>query len=173
MKYRVVLMMLLACVIEPGLTYAQIDTSIAGYGTVTRVSDGDTLWLMPGVSGVTGSSTRPIKLRLKGIDAPERCQPWGLQSQAALSAKVLGQRVRWQTSGRDDFDRSLGNVWLAGEDVSAWLVSQGHAWSYSYRRSAGFYAAQEDAAKQARRGLFADPRALPPRQFRKLHGPCP
>jgi micrococcal nuclease len=137
---------------------------------VTRVSDGDTLWVRP--LGGDGRR-RPVKLRLLGIDAPERCQTWGEQAQVALSNKVLNKEVRLQTRGRDDHERVLGNVWLGEEDVSAWMVDQGHAWSYRFRRSAGPYASQEENARQNKRGLFADEQAVEPRQFRKNHGPCP
>lgn len=137
---------------------------------VTRVSDGDTLWVRPLNDN---PKQRPIKLRLQGIDAPERCQAWGRQAQEALSNKVLHKEVRLQTRGQDDHARVLGNVWLDGEDVSAWMVKSGHAWSYRYRRSPGPYAAQEEEAKRNERGLFADSRAITPREFRKNHGPCP
>jgi micrococcal nuclease len=137
---------------------------------VTRVSDGDTLWIRPLGDG---GKQRPIKLRLQGLDAPERCQAWGSQAQQALAHKVLNKEVRLQTRGRDDHERVLGNVWLGDEDVSAWMVEAGHAWSYRYRRSLGPYAAQENQARQNKRGLFADPRAIEPREFRKSNGPCP
>jgi micrococcal nuclease len=134
-------------------------------GVVTRVSDGDTLWVKVG-------EAKPIKLRLQGIDAPERCQLWGVQAKAALEAKVLHQRVRITTRAKDDYQRTLGNVFLGSADVSAWLVSQGHAWSYRYRRSLGPYAEEEQQARAARRGLFSLGDPMQPRVFRQLHGRC-
>ncbi len=136
-------------------------------GVVTRVVDGDTVWVQ-----TAGGEGRRIKLRLQGIDAPERCQPWGAQATAALQARVLHQRVQVQTRAKDDYQRTLGNMTLNGEDLSAWMVEQGHAWSYHYRHSRGPYAAQEQQAQAARRGLFADPAAVEPRWFRRSHGPC-
>jgi micrococcal nuclease len=143
--------------------------------TVTRVVDGDTVWLQASATSSTaanGKKPRPFKLRLQGIDAPESCQAWGAQATAALSARVLHQRVQVQTRSKDDYDRTLGNIRLQGEDISAWMVSQGHAWSYRYRRSNGPYAEQELVAKTAKRGLFADTAAQEPRWFRKAHGSC-
>jgi micrococcal nuclease len=139
--------------------------------TVTRVVDGDTLWLQASATS-SGKKSKPFKLRLQGIDAPESCQAWGAQATAALSARVLHQRVQVQTRSKDDYDRTLGNIRLQGEDISAWMVSQGHAWSYRYRRSNGPYADQELTAKTAKRGLFAETAAQEPRWFRKAHGPC-
>ena len=140
-------------------------------GTVIRVVDGDTLWVRADAAG-NGKSGKPIKLRLQGIDAPERCQLWGAQATAALSERVLHQRVQLHTRAKDDYHRTLGNLLLNGEDVSEWMVLQGHAWSYHYRHSNGPYADQEQAARGARRGLFADAAAVEPRWFRRDHGPC-
>ena len=155
----------LAPTLSMGQTPADLQIAI-----VTRVSDGDTLWVQPIGDG---GKQRPIKLRLQGIDAPERCQAWGQQAQQALSNKVLNKEVRLQTRGQDDHARVLGNVWLGDEDVSAWMVAHGHAWSYRYRRSPGPYMEQEDEARKNERGLFADRRAIVPREFRKSNGPCP
>ncbi|MET0334937.1 MAG: thermonuclease family protein [Rhizobacter sp.] len=135
-------------------------------GVVTHVTDGDTLWVRP-------DGHAPVKVRLQGIDAPERCQAWGSQSQQALSARVLHQRVQVRTRARDDYQRTIGVVQLGGTDVAAQLVRDGHAWSQRYRRSLGPYAQQEAEARSARRGLFAAAAAMEPRQFRKTHGPCP
>lgn len=135
-------------------------------GVVTRVTDGDTLWVRPG-------DAAPVKVRLQGIDAPERCQAWGVEARQALAARVLHRQVEVHTRAYDDYHRAIGRLHLDGEDVAAWMVREGHAWSYRWRRSPGPYAAQETEARQARRGLFAAPEAVEPREFRKVHGPCP
>lgn len=136
-------------------------------GVVTRVSDGDTLWVRPDDGG------RPLKLRLQGIDAPERCQAWGPQARDALAARVLNRPVQVHTRAYDDYQRLIGTLQIDGEDVAAWMVREGHAWSYRYRRSLGPYAEQEAQARAARRGLFAADAPVLPRDFRKAHGPCP
>jgi len=140
-------------------------------GIVTRVSDGDTLWLRPAPSPHE-RRPRPVKLRLLGLDAPERCQAWGDEATAALKARVLGREVTVERRATDDYGRGLVVLRLQDEDIGAWLVAQGHAWSYGWRAHAGAYAAQERQARSARRGLFADARAIEPRVFRKQHGPC-
>jgi len=136
-------------------------------GVVTRVSDGDTVWVK-----ADGKSGKPIKLRLLGLDAPESCQAWGAQATSALASRVLRQHVQVNARATDVYQRRVVTLSLAGEDIGAWLVSQGHAWSYGYRYHAGRYAAEEHAARAAGRGLFADPRAIEPRLFRKQHGAC-
>ena len=135
-------------------------------GVVTHVSDGDTLWVLPDSGGA------PRKLRLDGIDAPEICQQGGLASRRALEQASLHRPVQVQVRRRDDFDREIARVRIDGRDLGARLVSEGQAWSYRWRRSAGPYAAEEAQARLARRGLFADARAEPPRDFRRRNGPC-
>lgn len=133
---------------------------------VTRVFDGDTLWVRP----LSGGRYR--KLRLDGIDAPEICQAGGVASRDALAALVSAQAVRVEVRRYDDYGRALVRVSVAGEDVSARLVSGGHAWSYRWRRSLGPYAEQEEMAREQRKGLFSEPDPELPRDFRRRHGPC-
>lgn len=145
------------------------ETRVAG--VVTRVSDGDTLWIQP-EAAPGAPHRRRVKLRLVGIDAPERCQAHGAAATAALASRVQGRRVVVLRRATDDYQRALVTLWLDGEDIGAWLVREGHAWSARYRGDPGPYAREEAAARAARRGLFTDPQALPPREFRRLHGPC-
>jgi endonuclease YncB( thermonuclease family) len=135
-------------------------------GTVAYVSDGDTLYLRPAGGG------RPIAIRLVDIDAPEGCQAWGPQARDALKDRVLRQSVRVLTQGDDDYGRTLGRVEHRGEDLGAWLVRGGHAWSMTFRRKPGPYAELEAQARRARNGLWAGPSPMEPRTFRKRHGRC-
>lgn len=135
-------------------------------GTVTHVSDGDTLWVRPQRGGA------PRAVRIDGIDAPEICQTHGETARAALVGRALGQAVQVSVRGRDDYGRALARVSLRGQDLGAWLVGQGHAWSYRYRGHNGPYAQQEGQARARRLGLFRQGRAELPREFRRRHGPC-
>jgi len=136
-------------------------------GTVTRVSDGDTLWLRPDEPG-----RKPIKVRLVGLDAPERCQAHGPQATAALSDWALNRRAEVRRRAFDDHGRALGTLWIDGNDIGARLVREGHAWSARYRGDLGPYAREEAQARAARRGLFASGSPQLPRDFRRKHGPC-
>lgn len=146
-------------------------------GWVERVTDGDSLWvrvLEP--ADPLRADGRPLKVRIAGIDAPERCQPHGAAAGQALRDRVLGRQVTLDRSGLDGYERSVARVWLAGEDLGAWMVQSGHAWSYARRstveRPAGLYARQQRAASDASRGLFEQVDPLPPWTFRRLNGPC-
>jgi len=133
---------------------------------VTRVSDGDTVWVQP----LSGGRYR--KLRLDGLDAPEICQSGGTESRDTLARRVLRQSVTVTERQRDDYGRGLATLEHGGADVGGWMVAQGQAWSYRWRRSLGPYQAQETLARAQRRGLFAQADAELPGAFRKRHGPC-
>lgn len=102
------------------------------------------------------------RVRLFGIDAPEKGQTcersgtvWACGQEAALAlAALLGDReVRCIEHGVDRHDRLVALCWVGGFDVSHWLVERG--WAVAYRRFAIDYVEAEDAARQARRGMWA------------------
>jgi len=134
--------------------------------TVTHVSDGDTVWVDAGDGGA------PRKLRIDGIDAPEICQDGGAESRALLAARALHRRVQVQVRRQDDYGRGLARIQLGSEDLGAVMVREGQAWSYRWRHSPGPYIAEEQQARQQRRGLFAQAQPELPRAFRQRHGTC-
>lgn len=135
-------------------------------GHVMHVSDGDTLWVQP------DGAEAPRKLRLQGLDAPELCQAGGEASREALKQLVTAKVVQVTVKYHDTYGRGLAQVWVGGQDVGAVMVQTGQAWSSRWQRSLGPYAAQENQARAARRGLFADMGAELPRDFRKRVGSC-
>ena len=137
-------------------------------GVVTHVSDGDTVWLRPDGN----AQARPLKLRLRGIDAPERCQAGGHAATVALAGRVKSVEVVVRVVGTDTYGRLIGDMSRHGDDVGAWMVREGHAWSHRRPGVASTYAKEEREARAARRGLFSDPQAIEPSVFRKRHGPC-
>ena len=135
-------------------------------GVVTHVSDGDTLWVRPLSGGLAH------KLRLQGIDAPERCQLWGPQASTALHVLLLSQVVQVQSLGHDSYGRTLAHVFYQGVDVGGWMVANGLAWSYRFQGQPGPYDAQQAQAQALQRGLFSQSTALNPYTFRRWHGAC-
>ena len=135
-------------------------------GVVTHVGDGDSLWVRPDSGGT------PRQVRVHGIDAPEVCQAFGLPARDALAALVLHRHVAVNSRARDTYSRTLGRVSMNGQDLGAWMVSRGYAWSYRFGRNRGPYAALEEQARRARLGLWAHGMPVEPREFRKRHGGC-
>lgn len=134
------------------------------FGIVSRVVDGDTVWV--------NSGGTLLKVRISGIDAPEICQPHGPQARDALRRKVQGQMVIIAHQRVDDYGRLLAKVDMGDEDIGRWMVTQGHAWSYGYRNYRGPYALEQQTSSKSRLGLFALDAPEVPRDFRKRHGSC-
>jgi len=136
-------------------------------GTVSRVVDGDTLWVK-----TEGDGEPPVVVRLDGIDAPESCQVGGAEATAALNALALGRMVTVRVVARDEHGRSVGKVFDGDKDLGDRMVRDGQAWSSRYQYDRGPYVAEERMALALKRGLHAAGGAIQPREFRKQHGPC-
>ena len=134
-------------------------------GVVSTVTDGDSLWLTP-------AGKKPIEVRLRDIDAPESCQPWGAEARAALAALALNKVVTLQASGRDSYGRTIGVLMIDDLNVGKHLVENGHAWSTRSRWDQGPLVKQEKMARALSRGLHGSPGAMQPVEFRRAHGKC-
>ncbi len=135
-------------------------------GTVTRVIDGDTIWVQ------TSASSKPLKVRIQDIDAPEICQAGGVAARDALKARVLGLRVTLSSKATDTYSRTIAGVDVEGENLGRWLVLGGHAWASGPFQSAGPYGAAQIKAQKARLGVFSGGKPELPKDFRKRHGSC-
>ncbi|MFV0662750.1 thermonuclease family protein [Denitromonas sp.] len=128
---------------------------------VVGISDGDTLTCLT-------SEKRQIKVRLAQIDAPEKDQAFGSRSKRALSDLVFGKEVKLETVSTDKYGRTVAQVRSDGRDVNFEMVASGMAWVYDkYAHDPTYYAAQTKA-KADRVGLWDDPNAIRPSDWR--HG---
>lgn len=129
-------------------------------GKVVKVSDGDTISVM--------HQGRAQKVRLQGIDAPEKRQAFGSRAKKCTSDLVFGRVVTVQVVDVDRYGRIVGEVILPdGRSLNRELVKAGLAWwyrKYSKDRSLGQL---EEEARSARRGLWMDPNPVPPWEFRR------
>lgn len=126
---------------------------------VLRVHDGDTLTLR--------CPERRFKLRLRGVDAPEYHQPQGAAARLALADKLSGQVLRVNSHAVDRYGRVIGDVWLADQELSMWMVTRGWAWC-APRAPATCKTLQEQARRQ-RFGLWQDENPEAPWAWRKKH----
>ena len=129
-----------------------------------RVIDGDTL-------EIAGE-----RIRLHGIDAPESEQTcladgtrWycGMEAASALAFKIARGWVTCQGEDRDRYGRLIAVCYaggVGGPELNAWLVSEG--WALAYRRYSTDYVAQEQVAREARRGLWRG-EFVPPWDWRR------
>lgn len=134
-------------------------------GLVTQVIDAATVRFTP-----TGGS--PIIVRLRDIDPPEPCQPWGGEAKAALAALVLNKAAVLQAGPADAKGRTLGVLFVDEVNIGRRMVEDGNAWSVRWRNDAGPLVKQERMAKSLGRGLHATAGAVMPREWRR-RGPCP
>ena len=124
-------------------------------GTVTRVYDGDTIWV------------GDVKVRLFGIDAPETKQEFGPEATEYLGRLIGNKEVRVVIKGKDRNGRALGIVFLGGMDINRQMLEDGCAWHYKQYDNTESYAGAENYALALRRGLWAYPDPIPPWEFRK------
>lgn len=151
---------------------AKASASATVEGTVTRVTDGDSLWFTPAAGSPSAAPPAPLVVRLRDIDAPEICQPYGEEARRALAELALNQRARLHPAGRDVHGRLLGVVVVDGADLGVRMVEEGHAWSIRTKWDQGPLVKQERMARALSRGLHAGGGAVMPRDFRQSHGPC-
>ncbi len=137
-------------------------------GKVGRVVGGDTLYVLD-------ANHQQHKIRLAGIDAPERKQAYGLASRKHLLSIVAGKQVTVEYQKRDRYGRIVGKVLLDGIDVCLEQVKAGFAWHYKkYQHEQSLedqrlYADAEIRAREERLGLWRENNPIPPWEFRRLY----
>ena len=127
-------------------------------GKVISVTDGDTIKVLVNKETVT--------VRLEGIDAPESKQSFGNKSKEALARLVAGKTVTVKKTGTDKYKRTLGIVIVGDVDANAKMIEDGWAWHFKKYNDEERLAKLEDAARKAKRGLWADENPLPPWEYR-------
>ena len=136
-------------------------------GKVVGVSDGDTITVLD-------ASKTQHKIRLEGIDAPEKAQPFGNRSKEHLSDQVFGKQVEVQSNKTDKYGRTVGKVLINGKDANLEQIRAGFAWHYKeYQKEQSSsdrvaYSNAESFARTARSGLWSDPKPMAPWEWR--HG---
>jgi micrococcal nuclease len=129
---------------------------------IDRVIDGDSFAL------IDESNTRVV-VRIQGIDAPETDQPLGLRARDALAALVIKKRVVVGLTGKTDlYGRSLAWVTSGDIDVGLQLVKEGLAWHAVKYSNDARLAEAEYAARAVGLGLWRDPDAVPPWEWRAM-----
>ena len=135
-------------------------------GIVVKISDGDTIKVLDDQNVLH-------KIRLIGIDAPEKKQEYGLQSSKNLSDMIIYKTVTVQSNKSDRYGRELGQVFDGDKDINIAQVNAGMAWFYkAYERALSSkdrsaYAEAETFARGAHYGLWSADKQIPPWDFRK------
>jgi len=156
--------MALICALIVGVsTVTLADTLI---GKVVGLADGDTITVLD-------SQQTQHKVRLMGIDCPEKSQPFGQNAKQSLSDLVFGQPVSVEWQKLDRYGRIVGKVLVNGQDANLEQIRRGMAWHFKkYDREQepldrGTYSQAEIEARMGNRGLWSDPEPIPPWDWRK------
>lgn len=135
-------------------------------GRVVKVSDGDTVTVLD-------AQKAQLKVRLVGIDAPEKKMPFGQRSKQNLSDLVFNKQVAIEYAKRDKYGRILGKIIVDGLDANLEQVKSGMAWHYKKYQNEQTegdrtsYAEAEERAKSAKLGLWSDNAPVPPWDWRR------
>lgn len=137
------------------------DTDSLFKSRCVAVTDGDTIKVL--------RHGREERVRLNGIDCPEKGQPFGTQAKQATSDLVFGKTVTVEVRDVDRYGRLVADVALpSGVRVNEELVRQGMAWWYrEYAKDNATLAQLESEARSARRGLWASRDSIAPWEWRK------
>lgn len=150
---------LVALVAAPGCASApRGDGEIRGH--VVRVGDGDTV--------VVRTGGREVRVRVQGVDAPERGQPWSSRARR-FTADLVGDRdVLLRVQATDKYGRLVADVLLPdGRNLGDELLRSGLAWHYRWHSTDERRERLMEEARASRRGLWGDEHPVEPRAFRE------
>lgn len=129
-------------------------------GKVVGIADGDTFTLLT-------PSNQQVKVRLYGIDAPEKAQPFGSVARQKLSDLVFGQQVRIDKKDVDRYGRTVAIVYNKNLNVNEEMLRSGLAWHYKQYDKNPAWDDLELLAQRQKRGVWSQPDPTPPWLWRK------
>ena len=152
MRYFVVLLLLFNCILAQG----QVT------GNVVGVSDGDTFTLLT-------KENKAIKVRLYGIDCPEKNQPFGQRAKQFTSDRIFSKTVRVIIKDTDRYSRVIAMVYEpSGKCINEELLKAGLAWHYKqYDKHNLSWTNLEIQAKANKAGLWCEKDCMAPWDWRK------
>ncbi len=133
---------------------------------IIKIIDGDTVVART-------INNKKLKIRLAGIDAPERDQPYGIKSTNYLKKIIFSKIVNIHLTSKDKYKRSLGIIFYKKTNINLDLVSSGNAWAYrKYLKKMGkkleeAFIRAESNAQYYKLGLWNNLSPTPPWTWRK------
>jgi micrococcal nuclease len=140
-------------------------TATTGYRLV-KVFDGDSM-LMRNPEGSV------IQVRIAGIDAPEKSQPFADPARDRLAELLQQESLRVAILKKDVYGRWLASLWIADKDLGLMMIEEGMVWFFRRYQSdltkeqRRAYDAAEKSARKTQRGLWQDASPVPPWEFRQ------
>ena len=139
-------------------------TAYAWSGEVVGITDGDKITVL------NGKTLKDVKIRLYGIDTPERGQAFGKKAKQFTSGMVFGKVVEVHRMDTDRYGRTVALVSVDKQLLNKELVKAGLAWVYDRYCSEPICESWRNFQLRARmdkRGLWADSERIPPWEFRR------
>ena len=165
-RLPITLVLLLVCLATPAWADFKVGVDADNRATdftspVIRVIEGDTIEVQ--------HNHHSEHIRLNGIDCPEKGQAFGLLAEHVASDLVFRKEVTLQTHGLDEYGRTIGDVILPdGTNLNQELVRRGLCWWYRDNAPRDtVLEGLEKAAREAKKGVWADPQSVPPWEWRK------
>lgn len=116
-------------------------------GNVVKIVDGDTFDLLT-------QDTVKIRIRLNGIDCPERKQDYYQVCKDALSQYIFGKKVTLVIHGKDRWKRTLADVYVNNESINHKMIKNGFAWHFKKYSKDKKLAQAEEYARKKKMGLW-------------------
>lgn len=124
------------------------------------MADGDTFTILV--------NNEQIRIRLHGIDCPEKSQDFGNVAKQFLSEYVFGKVVTVQDMDTDRYGRTIGMVTIDGINVNEKLLQLGLAWHYIKYDKNPKWDELEEVARSQKKGLWSQQNPIPPWEYRKM-----
>lgn len=130
-------------------------------GKVIKIVDGDTYDLL-----LADNAT--LRIRMEGIDAPERGMPYYKVSKDYLGSLCFLQMVRIEQESKDRYGRTVAKTYLLnGSELGLLMIKAGYAWHFKRYSSDNQLANAEIEARRSKTGLWADESPVAPWDWRK------
>ena len=127
-------------------------------GIIIRVIDGDTY--------VFQTEEGSFIVRMYGIDAPERNQPFSEESTKFLSTYLYKEAIT-KVNGTDRYGRRIGTLYFADQDINMLSIKNGFSWHYKHYSKDKEYADAEEYASRKKIGLWELDNPVPPCEWRQ------
>lgn len=132
-------------------------------GKVVSVADGDTVTVLT-------KDNAQVKVRLYGIDCPEKAQAFGTKAKQFTADMVFGKKVEIEPIDQDRYGRTVGMLTVDGVNVNEAILKAGYAWVYTRYCRKSFCSDWQKVQEQAQAGqigLWSDPNPTPPWEYRR------
>jgi micrococcal nuclease len=156
---KLVILSLLLLLSQPGKQLT-LSNRIEQSGKAIKIVDGDTFDLLT-------EEKKTLRIRMNGIDCPERKQDYYQAAKNALSNYIFNKEMSLVTNGHDRNKRVIATIFCNGENINLAMIRSGYAWHYKKYSADTSFAEAEKQARLNKKGLWSMNNPVAPWEFRK------